>query len=338
MIDYGRSYSAKWRVFRVNPDTWADGELIKQVDTVSVSRDVTSVLLESGTMEVTGELEQAYYRIVMTAEQDSGAERVDVATLLFNVDDGNLNHGTSKSKADGLSVLYPASTTSITTGEYAPAGVDGAQYVGDLLEQAINAPVEVEGSFKLNDHIVHELGSSVIEAVWAVLDAGRFVLQIDGRGVVHVRPRPEEPSLVISDESVQLMSYGVDYSTNEAEIPNRYIVISDNMLTVASNDDPTSRVSTVSRGYFVDLVDTSPTPVNGETMNKYATERLKDASILKDTRSFIREYAPNVYPFSIVKSSIPEMKGDFRVESQSITCNAGITVNEKASMEIKLWE
>ena len=187
-MNWSQSYTATWRVFRVNRLTWADGEMLTNVDSVSVSRTADGSLLESGSMELTGEFQTDYYRIVMIAEQGGETERVEVATLLFEVNGGAVNYGTVAGKVDGHSVLYPAETTAVTTGESAPSGVDGVIYARNLLQSAINAPVETEGSFTLNDHIVHELGSSIIEAVWSVLDARGYVLQIDGHGTVHIRP------------------------------------------------------------------------------------------------------------------------------------------------------
>nr|MBQ4454266.1 hypothetical protein [Clostridia bacterium] len=340
MIDWSKSYTSTWRVFRVNRKTWADGEMLKKVDSASVSRTADGRVLESGSLEVSGEFESDYYRIVMTAQQGGELARVDVATLLFEVKGGQIDFGRTVHSVDGYSVLYPAETTAITIGEYAPAGVDGAQYAKELLESAINAPVEVEGGFTLNDHVVHELGSSVIDAVWAVLDAapnGGYVIQIDGKGVVHIRPKPTEPTLKINSRSVRLLTNGIEYSSDTSEIPNRYVVIDDSNVVIASNDDPDSKVSTVSRGYFVDMVDTSPTPINGQTLSEYANDRLKALSVLKEEHTYVREYADKVYLYSLVRASINGLQGDLRVESQSINCGKGITVTEKASKEIALW-
>ena len=336
-MDWSKSYTSTWRVFRVNRKTWADGEMLKKVDGASISRTADGRMLESGSLEVSGEFETDYYRIVMTAEQGGELARVDVATLLFEVKGGAIDFGRTAHDVDGYSVLYPASTTAVTLGEYAPAGTDGAQYAAELLRSSINAPVEVEGGFTLNNHIVHELGSSVIDAVWAVLDAGGYVIQIDGNGVVHIRPKPTKPTLQINNASMGMLSNGIDFSADTSDIPNRYIVIDDNNVVIATNDDPNSIVSTVSRGFFVDTVDTSPTPVNGKTLNEYAHDRLKELSILKDVRTYIREYAPDVYLYSLVRASINGLQGDMRVESQSIDCSNGISVHEKASKEIALW-
>ena len=337
-MDWTKSYTSTWRVYRVNRNTWADGEALKKVDSASVSRTADGSVLESGSLEVSGEFSTDYYRIVMVAQQGWEFVRVDVATLLFEIKGGTIDFGRTVTSINGYSVLRPAETTAIAIGGYAPAGIDGVQYAKELLESAINAPVETEGSFTLNDHVVHELGSSVIEAVWAVLNAGGYIMQIDGRGVVHIRPKPTEPSLKITNANIGMLTNGIDFESDMSEIPNRYIVISDDAVVIAENNDPASIVSTVSRGYFVDMVDTSPTPVNGKTLNEYAKDRLKELSILKDERAYTREYVPDVYLYSLVRASIDGLQGDMRVTSQTVNCGNGITVNEKASREIALWQ
>lgn len=338
MIDFSKSYTSEWRVFRVNRATWADADAIDNVDQVEITRTADGSLIESGSMDVTGDLATDYYRIVMTAIQDGEAQRVDVGTLLFDINGGEVNYGTTSQSADGYSVLYPASKTAIITGQYAPAGINGAAYAAELLRDAINAPVEVEGSFTLNDHVVHEIGASVLEAVWAVLDAGGYVIQIDGRGVIHIRPKPTEPALVIDSANAKLLSHGISYTRDISEIPNRYICIVGNLKVIAINDSENSEVSTVRRGYCVDEVDEKPTPINGETLNQYARSRLHEMSYLTDEHEYTREYAPDVNVYSIVRASIEGLEGDLRVTDQSITCSHGITVDETANREVNLWE
>jgi len=336
-MEWDKSYSATWRVYKVNPRTWADGDRLEKVDSVSLSRTADGKMLESGSLSLTGDFEEGYYRIAMTTEQGNLVERVDIATLLFQETGGKYNHRTDYRSIDGGSVLFPASTTAVVIGEYAPSGVDGARYAGDLLQSAINAPVEVEGSFVLNNHIVHELGSYVIDAVWAVLDAGGFVIQIDGRGVVHIKPKPTDPALVIDSSMVRMMQNEINYTANSSEIPNRYMVIDGTHITIASNESETSPVSVPNRGFCVDFVDASPTPINGETYGEYANRKLKELSVLKEGRSYVREYVDGVYVYDIVRASIDGMQGDFRIHSQSVNCGNGVTISEKANKETSVW-
>lgn len=336
-MDWQSSYTAHWKVYRVNRRTWADGQALEKVDGISVSRTADGSLLESGAMSLSGDFESDYYRIVMVAEQGGEITRVDVATLLFNVSGGVANFGTVSNNVNGYSVLLPASFTAVTLGEYAPKGADGALYARDLLQSAINAPVQVEGTFILNEHVVHELGSTVLSAVWSVLDAGNFIIQIDGSGVVHIMPKPTEPSLVLSSDNIGLMMNGINFTSDDSKIPNRYIVLDNNNVVVAENNDPNSIVSTVTRGYNVDIIDESPKPVNGETMAEYANRNLKQLSLLKEEKNYSREYVPDVYPYSIIRASIDGMEGDLTVSSQTLNCNKGITITEKAYKETQLW-
>lgn len=336
-MDWTKSYASEWRVFRVNRDTWADDEKITGVDSIEVLKTGDGDEMESGSMETTGAFESDYYRIVLTAEQGGEVARVDVATLLFTSKGGEYNYGVDTSNVDGFSVLHPASTTSVLVGEYAPAGSNGAQYAADLLATAINAPIEVEGSFVLNEHVVHELGSSILSAVWAVLNAGDFVIQIDGRGVVHIRPKPVEPSLIIDNATSGVLLNGIGTTAEEGDIPNRYIIIDGLNITIAENNDPASIVSSSTRGYYVDVIDTSPTPINGETYSAYAERMLKKESVLNEEKEYVREFIPNVYPYSIIRATIDGLDGDMRVNSQSINCGNGITVSEKVSREIRLY-
>lgn len=339
-MDWSQSYAASWRIFRVNRRTWADAEQVDNIDSVSVTRTADGSLLESASFELTGDFTEDYYRIVMTAEQSGEVTRVDVATLLFNISSGKYDYGVNVQTAEGHSVLYPASTTTIMAGEYAPAGVDGASYAAKLLQDAINAPVEVEGGFTLNDHVVHEIGTSVLDAVWSVLEAGPdggYIIQIDGRGVVHIRPQPKDPALLIDSTNAALLTNEINFTTDESDVPNRYVVIDGASRTVAENNDPDSPISYINRGYYVDEVDESPTPVNGETLSAYATRKLKEMSVRQDERTYTREYHPDVNLYSIVRASIDGLEGDLKVKSQTLTCNYGITVNEKAVREVSLW-
>ena len=215
--------------------------------------------------------------------------------------------------------------------------MDGAEYAAELLRNAVNAPVSVEGSFILNDYLVHDIGSSVLEAAWNVLKAGNFIIQLDGRGVIHIRPMPTDPSLILDNSSLGIMMSEISFATDISDVPNRYIVIVDNNKTIAVNNDPESVISIARRGYCVDHVDESPTAINGETLSAYANRRLRELSVEKEEKTYTREYAADVHLYSIVRASIDGMTGDYRINSQTVECGKGITVQEKAVKEVPLW-
>ena len=343
MIDWSKSYSAVWRVFRVDEFTWQDAELIGGIDSIQITRSCSgdAPMLESGTMTLTGDFARGYYRIVMHATQDVETERVDVATLLCESTKKTLDYGVSTPNVMCNSVLYPAYTQRVLDGTYIQAGADVAQYAANLLKSCIKAPVEVEGGFAISSVYWFDFGIRIIEAVWQALEIGGYVMQIDGRGVVHIRPRPSVPALDLDGANIALLQTAVQTELNTSNVPNRYIAKSDGTVAIAVNDSPDSDVSTVSRGYIYDEIDESPATVDNETLPQYAIRRLHELSTsISETRSYTREYWSGVYPFDIVKGSLDSIgiDGDMRVMNQTLKCGYGITVSEQVAKEVDLWQ
>jgi len=340
-MDWTAGYAPTWRLYRVNKDTFADAGRVGRVDSARVER-VRGNLLESGTLTATQDVgaafEEGYYRLVMVAEQN-GHERVEVATFFCSSAGGGVDKGAEVIDIEGRSVLYPASVRKLLAGTYAPMGADGAAYVGKMLRECIAAPVSVDGSFTLNSHVVFDLGESYLDAAWQVLGAGNFVMQIDGHGTVHVLPMPTDAALSLDSTNAALLMPSVRYDLDYSNVPNVYIADDDGMTAKAVNDDAASATSTIARGYEHTYIDSSPTPVNGETLAAYARRRLAELSVVEDTRRYTREFYPGVMPYSIVKGTLPDARlfGEFRVSAQSLEMGAGITVTETAVEEVRTW-
>lgn len=340
-MDWGGSYTCDWRLMRVEESTWSDGEVVGGIESASITRTADGDLLESGSLEITSEsFEPGYYRLVLTARDNLGDfERVDVCTLLYESTGGTSNYGSDLLTIMGRSVLQPAAAACVINGAYCPAKADGAAYVGNLLGSVISAPIEVETSFYLNEPCVHEFGATVLESAWEVLRAGNSTIQIDGHGTVHIIRTPIEPALVLDSINARLIVPGIQHDLDLSGVPNRYIASSDYETAIAINASPDSPTSLVNRGYRFDFVDTSPKPIDGETLERYAQRRLEELSTVFDTRTYTREWVPDIYPSSIVRGSIESVSldGDMRIQSQSLTCGNGITVAEKAAKEVRLW-
>ena len=343
--DRGGYAVESWRLYRVDRRTWADSTLVGRVNSVSVTRssDESDRTIERGDLSidkaVSASFEEGYYRVSMIASQGGAAERVDVATLLCTSVSEDINRGMSDAKVTGRSVLYPASTKSMPVGSYAPAGIDGALWAADVLRDAINAPINVLGGFTLDDHVVFDTGTNVLEAAWLVLEAGGHILQIDGRGVVTVLPKPVDPSLDLDHAHARLLQPQMGKELDWSEVPNAYTAIDGDSIETVVNDLIGSNTSVSARGWRHDVTDSSPVKVNGETLHAYCERRLEEESMAEDSRSYTREWWPDVLPGDIVRGSISSigMVGDFRVKSQQLTCGNGITLQETSAMEVYSW-
>lgn len=343
MIDWSSGYSTSWRAYLVNPETWADSIEVQGFESARIERQANGALVESGALVFDSQpderLSEAYYRIAMIARQGQQVERVNVVTLLCSSDGGTIDKGRSQSSVTGRSVLYPASTALLTSGSYAPAGCDGAQFAAELIGQFVKAPIEVECSFTLDEHVVFDIGSSALDAAWLVLDAGGCCLQIHGDGSVHVVERGGEPSLLLDDAGARLLQPAIEFTTDLSGVPNRYIAIDGDAVAIAANYDESSAASITSRGFRVDVVDESPKLVNGESLQGYAERRLAEESIVREERTYTREWWPDVHPYSIVRGSLPSvlLEGDMEIESQSIECGRGALVTERAVRAVREW-
>lgn len=340
MADWRGGYSAEWSVERVNVSTWDDSGSLDGVLEVSVDRDCSDdvPLLETGSMRLdlgSSDFECQWCRVYMTVEE-SGRERVPMATLLFEKVSSHAEKGVYLVEARGRSVLQPAADRKVPRGSYAPAGCDGAAYVGGLISECTPAPVSVEGSFTIVDDLVFDIGISYLEAAWKVLNAAGWCMQVDGRGGITVREKPTVPSLELSGANAGLLIPGVDDDFSIVDVPNRYYAVDDSEVAVASNEDEASEASYPNRGRWVDYVDTSPVPVNGESLEMYAARKLIEASTITRRFSYTREYWPGVFPFSIVRASLKDngIEGDLRVISQQLSCGRGVTVSEVSGMEV----
>lgn len=343
-MDWQRSYAAGWRVYRVNPETWADGEPIAGVDSVAVTCDATgdAPLIDSGSISVTNvpDLPRGYYRIAMYAEQDGVTERVDVATLEFVRVGGTVDHGVPTDKVTGYSVLYPASTYALNPGQYAPAGANGMEYAADLLRLNCVAPVVTHGTgFALDGSVVPQSGASALELAWDVLRAGDHIIQTHGDGTIHLLPRPTESALELDAAHAALLRPAVDYGDTYDGIPNRIRVYEGAQGAVAINDSMESPTSYQSVGYWIDQSESNPTRIAGETLDAYAWRRLQELSVVTRERTYKRKWWPDVRVGDLVRGSLATVRieGDLRVTRQSLACGAGIEVSERAQMEVSTW-
>lgn len=345
-IDMENGYTASWRMVAVEKKSWGNDEQVVALDQVTFNTSCKDKvpMLQTGSVTLTREIGEEFppgwYRIQMLAvDSDGSARRIDVATLLFEKTSGNINYSIDQCKANGFSVLKPVNEAKMLTGEWLPKGEDGAAWCGRVLAEHTPAPVEVECSFEVNDYYVWDGGTSYLKAVWQVLDAAEKVIKIDGRGIIHIIKKPEEPTMEINAMNSPLLIPGLDYDRDYSDIPNVYYAIEGSDYAIATNDDPDSPVSTVTRGWEKTEYDDNVLRVDGETLEDYAQRKLEEKSTVVKTWGYAREYFDLVCPFEIIRFHYPKLvHSDLRVLSQTYACDKGITLNEELGEEVKLWQ
>ena len=129
-------------------------------------------------------------------------------------------------------------------------------------------------------------------------------------------------------------------------IPNIVEVIysdgRDNFYARVVNDDPNSPISTISRGREIIYRETDPSIIGDPTNNQiqeYAEQLLRELSTLEYTISYTHGYCPvrlgDCIRIDSEKANLNGIKA--KVISQSIKCEPGCPVTEKAIFTTKLW-
>ena len=364
MIDYSQPYTVDWHVYKVNVDTWDESEELPGVVSVEVSRDCTDdvPLVETSTMSVDipypYEFDDGWYRVIANVLQDSTYMRVPITTQYYATSTDTIDYvntqshlgdsyigfeSVSTAQLNGRSVLLPASQAKMRDGSYVPKDSNGAEWCVRQLKLALKAPVGIipgETGFSLKRHIVYDSNDTILSAVWSVLDAGKWCLTISGNGVVYLKPKPEDPSLIIDNEGSAILLPSVNRQKGTDGIPNRYIARYGGREVVMINDDPNSVTSTRNVGHYIDSdIDDNPYLVDGESIYNYVRRKLEEASTVSIVYDYQREYYPGIYPLDIIQFHLPYsgLMGDLRVIRQRLTLAEGITVSETASEERKYW-
>lgn len=339
-----------WHARRIDPATWAEGAELAGVRSASVeaSDDGDAPLLVSGEVvtdaEVGSEPFSGWLALSATCEQAGQVERVSLAALWCERTASEIERRADSRTLAGRSVLWPCSKSYVLDlpdiNGYAPAGCDGVEFAARLVSATTPAPVVARGGFRLDTSIVFDREARVHEAAWMVLRAGACAMRVLGDGTIEIGPRPAEPSLDLDAAHASLLVPSVGIDADTTEVPNRYVAIDGAEVAVAVNDDPTSPVSTVSRGWAHTVRDYSPIRVNGETLAAYAARRLEEESTVSERVTYPREFWPGVAVGDLARASIASagLTGDLRISRQRIECGRGIPVEEEARREVRLWQ
>ena len=112
---------------------------------------------------------------------------------------------------------------------------------------------------------------------------------------------------------------------------------------VATNDDPNSPTSTVSRGRVIKHRVTDPNIMGNPTeeyIQQYAEKLLRELSEVEYSITYTHGYCPvrvgDCIRLNYTRAGLKNIKA--KVVSQTIKCTPGCPVTEKAVFTTKLWE
>ena len=333
---WAEGFTGSYYLTIVDPKTWRDIRRM-EIKGGSIERSEED-LLESADIDVTELPEggEAWVRVWLDADQE-GITHVPLFTGLTSAPSRDIDGLRNSYKMECYSVLKPIDDILTERGYYVPAEVKAPNAAAKLLRKGI-APVEVAEAGELpqlTSAIVSEDGESNLTLARKVLEAIGWRIRIDGQGIIYVEPRTKTTAAIFNSTDNDVIELSLSDEYDWYSCPNVLRAISDDLISVARDDDPDSPLSTVSRGREIWAEETSVTLATNESLGAYAVRRLKELQSPARTISYKRRFDPEVIVGNIVRINCPEIgiDGEFRVTSQSLELSHGCRTSEEAIAE-----
>jgi hypothetical protein len=346
-----------YEYYMVDPNTWRDLKPINNIKTSSISRDSDTETLGSATFDITESVGECYIRVYMVTVQNGVTERRPLGTFLVQTPSSSFNGKIRNVSMDAYTPLLELKEKQPPLGYYIPKGVNIMDQAYELVRDNMRGPVVKPTSDKLLDSdFVADPSDTWLSFVKDLIAKADHTLSLDEMGVTSFAPVQDTASLqpiwTYDDGNSSILYPEVTMDHDLFGIPNVIEVVyssgAASISVTVRNDDPNSPISTVSRGREIVYRETSPSITipeglsvdrKKERLTDYAKQLLRDLSALEYTISYTHGYTPvrigDCVRLDYTRSGIPEVKA--KIISQTIKCEPGCPVSEKAIFTTKLW-
>ena len=328
-MNYESGYTASFYAAFIDPISWHDRDRFELIDG-SVSR-TDDGLRQSADLECTDydETQERWIRIYMDANQSGNVTHEALFTGIATSPSHDIDGQYVERSVECYSVLKPCEDILLPRGWHVRAGTNGIEAIMELLK-ATPAPIEAEeGAPLLSNTIIAEDDETNLSMIDAILSAINWRLQIRGDGTIVLSPLPDTESATFSADGLDILQTSLSVDRDWFNCPNVFRASSDDMISIARDDDPSSALSTVARGREIWMGDDDVDLSDDETIAEYAVRRLKEEQQVAETAKYTRRYIPEVNVGDLVKLNYDQIKGTYTVTSQTIQLTYAATTDEE---------
>lgn len=335
----------------VDPGTWRD---VKKVDNVlrsTINRDLYAETLGSATISIAESLGECYIRIYLITIQNGVKEKHPLGTFLIQTPSYSFDGKIKNVDMDAYTPLLELKENPPPLGYSILKEENILDSAYRIVREQVRAPVvRTSSDDKLFTNFVANTDDTWISFVYDLLANAKYSLYLDEMGRVLFTPEQDTASLqpvwTFDDSNSSILYPTLDIDHDLYGIPNVVEVIFSNGASYyygrAVNDDPASPISTVNRGREITHRVTDPSLMGDPTeeqIQAYAEQLLRELSSLEYTISYTHGYCPvrigDCVRLNYSRAGIRGIKA--KVISQSIKCEPGCPVTEKAVFTADLW-
>lgn len=330
-MDWSKGFSALYYATIVDPVTWSDLRRI-EITGGTISR-TESGLMQSADIDCIKFTEgnDKWLRIWLEANQAGEHERLALFAGLTSNPKREIDGNLEENSVQCYSVLKPAQDVYLPRGWFAGEGAIGSEVVESLLS-VCKAPVTVAGqSPRLSRHIIAEDGETRLSMTHKVLDAVGWRIVISGNGNITICAKSDDVKIRFTPNLYDVIEPKITVENDWFDCPNVFRAVTDTASAEARDDEEDSKLSTLSRGREVWKEETGVTLSADETVESYASRRLKELQSVSEIISYNRRYHPDILPGDTIELNLPNQKisGRYQITSQKITLGYGARVSEE---------
>lgn len=351
MADWTSSMQQTFEYYVVDPDSWKDVSKIENVKSCTISRDSEAETLGSATIDVTESLGECYVRVYLITIQNGVREKHPLGTFLVQTPSSSFDGKIRDVSMDAYTPLLELKESPPPIGYSLLKEQNIMSIAYQLIREHARAPVvEADCSTALHNDFVANLDDTWLSFLTDLISNARYAFSLDELGRILFAPNQDTASLnpvwTYDDGNSSILYPDISMDHDLYGIPNVVEVVysrgSSSYFARAVNDDSNSQISTVNRGreiiYRVNDPDMIGDPTNNQ-IDDYAEQLLRELSTIEYTVSYTHGYCPvrlgDCVRLNYERAGIVDVKA--KVISQSIKCEPGCPVTEKAVFTTKLW-
>lgn len=351
MADWTASMQQTFEYYTVDPGTWKDVKLLDNVISSTISRDSEAETLGSATFDVTDSVGESYIRAYLITIQNGVREKHPLGTFLVQTPSSSFDGKIRSVSMDAYTPLIELKEDQPPIG-YTVMKNENIMDIAYLLTQEnVRAPVtKTSKSDKIHFNFVADTSDTWLSFLKDFIANAKYKFDIDELGRILFSPEQDTASLqpiwTYDDSNSSILYPELTMDHDLYGIPNVVEVIYSNdyyqYYARVVNDDVNSPTSTVNRGREIVHRVTNPEFVGDPTkyqINEYAEQLLRNLSTLEYSISYTHGYCPvrvgDCVRLNYTRAGLTDVKA--KVISQSIKCEPGCPVTEKAIFTTKLW-
>ncbi len=351
MTDWTKSMQQTFEYYIVNPATWKDVRRINNVKSGSITRDLGVETLGSATFDIEEPLGECYIRVYLITIQNGAKDKYPLGTYLIQTPSSKFDGKNKIVSVDAYTPLLELKENPPPIGYSVLKDTNIMETAYKITKEQVRAPVVAAACTEtLFSDFVANTDDTWMTFLNDLMANAKYTFALDELGRILFSPKQDMASLqpvwTFDDSNSSILYPEINMDYDLYGIPNVVEVIysSDDRCYYSRvvNDDSNSPTSTVSRGREIIHRVTEPILYGNPTdeqVNEYAVRLLRSLSSIEYTVNYSHGYCPvkigDCVRLNYSKAGLNGIKA--KVISQSIKCEPGCPVSEKAVFTANLW-